>query len=375
MPQEHVVSVDPSKPLSEEPETGHNRWHEAIEPVVEVDPGDTMVYETRDAFDGQLNRESTAEDVENLDLSGVHPLTGPVFVKGAEPGDLLEVKLVAVEADPWEQWGYTVEVPGFGFLRDEFPEPYIVHWRLHGNEYAESEQLPGVRIRCNPHPGVLGLAPSAELRQRATQREGALAERGGFALLPDPGGAVPTDEVIAREGLRTIPPRETAGNIDIKQLSPGTTVLLPVYTEGGLVSTGDVHYAQGDCEACGTAIEVRTRVHLRFGIRKGEAERRGIQDLQYFRDDYFTAPELAAPRRFFATTGIGVHKDGTNESEDLSLSAKNALLNMIEHLETRGFDRQQAYALCSVAVDLRISQVVDVPNLLVSALLPLDIFM
>ena len=375
MPQEHVVSVDPSKPLSEEPETGHNRWHEAIEPVVEVDPGDTMVYETRDAFDGQLNRESTAEDVGNLDLSGVHPLTGPVFVKGAEPGDLLEVKLVAVEADPWEQWGYTVEVPGFGFLRDEFPEPYIVHWRLHGNEYAESEQLPGVRIRCNPHPGVLGLAPSAELRQRATQREGALAERGGFALLPDPGGAVPTDEVIAREGLRTIPPRETAGNIDIKQLSPGTTVLLPVYAEGGLVSTGDVHYAQGDCEACGTAIEVRTRVHLRFGIRKGEAERRGIRDLQFFRDDYFTRPELAAPRRFFATTGISVHKDGTNESEDLSLSAKNALLNMIEHLQTRGFDRQQAYALCSVAVDLRVSQVVDVPNLLVSALLPLDIFM
>jgi formamidase len=375
MPQEHVVSIDPSKPLSEEPGTGHNRWHEDIEPVVEVDPGDTVVYETRDAFDGQLNGESTAEDVGNLDLSGVHPLTGPVFVKGAEPGDLLEVKLVAVEADPWEQWGYTVEVPGFGFLRDDFPEPYIIHWRLHGNEYAESEQLPGVRIRCNPHPGVLGLAPSAELRQRATEREGALAERGGFALLPDPEGAVPADEAIAREALRTIPPRETAGNIDIKQISPGTTVLLPVYAEGGLVSTGDVHYAQGDCEACGTAIEVRTRVHLRFGIRKGEAERRGIRDLQFFRDDYFTRPELAAPRRFFATTGIGVHKDGTNESEDLGLSAKNALLNMIEHLETRGFDRQQAYALCSVAVDLRVSQVVDVPNLLVSALLPLDIFM
>jgi formamidase len=375
MPQEHVVSIDPSKPLSEEPGTGHNRWHEDIEPVVEVDPGDTVVYETRDAFDGQLNGESTAEDVGNLDLSGVHPLTGPVFVKGAEPGDLLEVRLVAVEADPWEQWGYTVEVPGFGFLRDDFPEPYIVHWRLHGNEYAESEQLPGVRIRCNPHPGVLGLAPSAELRQRATEREGALVERGGLALLPDPEGAVPTDEEIAAEGLRTIPPRETAGNIDIKQISPGTTVLLPVYAEGGLVSTGDVHYAQGDCEACGTAIEVRTRVHLRFGIRKGEAERRGIQDLQFFRDDYFMVPELAAPRRFFATTGIGVHKDGTNESEDLSLSAKNALLNMIEHLETRGFDRQQAYALCSVAVDLRVSQVVDVPNLLVSALLPLDIFM
>ena len=375
MPREHVISIDPFKPLGEEPQTGHNRWHEAIEPVVEVDPGDTVVYETRDAFDGQLSSESTAEDVGNLDLGVVHPLTGPVFVKGAQPGDLLEVRLVAKEADPWERWGYTVEVPGFGFLRDEFPDPFIVHWRLHGNEYAEAEQLPGVRIRCNPHPGVLGVAPSAELRQRAAEREAGVAERGGFALPPDPNGAVPSEEAIAREALRTIPPRENAGNIDIKQISPGTTVLLPVYTEGGLVSTGDVHYAQGDSEACGTAIEMRSRVHLSFGIRKGEAERRGIQDLQFFRDDYFSRPELAAPRRFFATTGIGVHRDGTNESEDLSLSAKNALLNMIDHLETRGFSRQQAYALCSVAVDLRISQTVDVPNLLVSALLPLDIFM
>ena len=375
MPREHVISADPFKPLGEEPNTGHNRWHEAIEPVVEVDPGDTVVYETRDAFDAQLNPRSTAEDVANLDLGPVHPLTGPVFVKGAEPGDLLEIRLGEIEADPWEQWGYTVEVPGFGFLRDEFPDPYIIHWRLHGNEYAESEQLPGVRIRCNPHPGTLGLAPSAELRQRAAEREAELAGRGGFALPPDPNGAVPSDEQIAGEALRTIPPRETAGNIDIKQIGPGTTMLVPVYTEGALVSTGDVHYAQGDCEACGTAIEMRSRVHLSFGIRKGEAERRGIQDLQFFRDDYWSRPELAVPRRFFATTGIGVNKDGTNESEDLSLSAKNALLNMIEHLETRGFDRQQAYALCSVAVDLHISQVVDVPNLLVSALLPLDIFM
>src|ERR687894_1143137 len=274
MPEEHVVHVDPFRPLGEEPGTGHNRWHEAVPPVTEVDPGDTVIYETRDAFDGQLSWESTEDDVAGLNLNPVHPLTGPVYVKGAEPGDLLEVEIVEIEADPWEQWGYTVQVPGFGFLRDEFPDPFIVHWRLHGNEYAESEQLPGVRIRCNPHPGVLGLAPSAELRQRATEREGALAERGGFALLPDPEGAVPTDEAIAREALRTIPPRETAGNIDIKQLSPGTTVLLPVYAQGALVSTGDVHYAQGDCEACGTAIEVRTRVHLRFGIRKAEAERR-----------------------------------------------------------------------------------------------------
>jgi len=373
--REHVIGIDPSRPLAEEPETGHNRWHEAVTPVVEADVGDLVIYETRDAFDGQLDASSTAADVANLDLNPVHPLTGPVYVKGAEPGDLLEVELVAIEADPWEGWGYTVEVPGFGFLRDEFPDPFIVHWRLHGNEYAESEQLPGVRVRCNPHPGVFGLAPSAELRERATRREAELAERGGFALPPEPAGAVPSDGAIANEAWRTIPPRETAGNIDIKQLSPGTTVLLPVYAEGALVSTGDVHFAQGDCEACGTAIEMRSRVHVRFNVRKGEAERKGIRDLQFYRDGYFTAPEMAAPRRFFATTGISVGKDGVNESENLTVAARNALLNMIEHLEARGFSRQQAYALCSVAVDLRISQTVDVPNLLVSALLPLDIFM
>ena len=374
MPREHVIAIDPLQPLAKEPHTGHNRWHESIDPVVEVDPGDRVVYETRDAVDGQLGPRSTTDDVGNVNLNVVHPLTGPVFVKGAEPGDLLEAKLLAIEADPWEQWGYTVEIPGFGFLREEFAEPYIAHWRLNGNEYAESEQLPGVRIRCNPFPGTFGVAPSAELRRLAQERESALAERGGFALPPDPTDAVPADDPVAGEGLRTVPPREFAGNIDIKQLTPGVTILLPVFVEGGLVSTGDVHYAQGDCEACGTAIEMRCRLHVRFHIRKGEAERRGIRDLQFFRDDYFAQPELAVPRRFYATTGISVRKDGLNESEDVSVAARNALLNMVEYLGTRGFDRQQAYALCSVAVDLRIAQTVDVPNMLVTALLPLDIF-
>jgi formamidase len=374
MPRDHIIRIDPYKPLAEEPGTGHNRWHEAIEPVVEVDPGDTVVYETRDAFDGQLSPQSMTEDMGLLKLGPVHPLTGPVFVKGAEPGDLLEAELVAIESDPWDQWGYTVEVPGFGFLRDKFPDPYIVHWRLHSNDYTESEQLPGVRLRCNPFPGTFGLAPSADLRRAAVEREAELAERGGFVLPPDPDGAVPADERIAGEGLRTVPPREPAGNIDIKQTTPGVKMLLPVHVDGALVSTGDVHYAQGDCEACGTAIEMRSRVHVRFRVRKGEAARLGIQDLQFFRDDYFAPPELAAPRRFFATTGISVSKDGRNESEDATLAARNALLNMIDYLGTRGFDRQQAYALCSCAVDLRISQMVDVPNFLVTALLPLDIF-
>jgi formamidase len=372
--QEHLIAIDPSRPLLAEPHTGHNRWHEAIEPVLAVDPGDLVVYETRDAFDGQLTPNSGAEDVAAAALGPVHPLTGPVFVEGAEPGDLLAAEIVAIEPDPWDGWGYTVEVPGFGFLRDEFPDPYIVHWRLNGTESAESEQLPGVRVPFAPFPGVFGLAPSAELRRAATEREAELAARGGVVLPPDPDGAVPAEPTIAGEALRTVPPRETAGNVDIKQATPGVTLLLPVYAEGALVSTGDVHYAQGDCEACGTAIEMRSRVHVRFDLRKGEAARLGIRDLQLTREDYFAPPELAAPRRFHATTGICVSRDGRNESEDLTLAARNALLNMIEHLATRGFDAQQAYALCSVAVDLRISQTVDVPNLLVTAILPLDIF-
>jgi formamidase len=374
MPREHVIEIDAAKTLLEQPETGHNRWHEEIEPLIEVDPRDTVVYETRDAFDWQLRPSSSADAIAGASLGPVHPLTGPVYVRGAEPGDLLEAELLRIEPDPWDHWGYTVEVPGFGFLRDEFPDPYIVHWRLDGERGAESEELPGVRLPCAPFPGVFGLAPSAELRRAASEREADLAERGGFALPPDRDGAVPTAEPIASEGLRTVPPRETAGNIDIKQTTPGVKLLLPVYVDGALVSTGDVHYTQGDCEACGTAIEMRSRVHVRFEVRKGEAERRGVRDLEFFRDDYFAPAEYAAPRRFYATTGISVRKDGRNESEDATLAARNALLNMIEYLGTRGFDRQQAYALCSCAVDLRISQMVDVPNFTVTALLPLDIF-
>ena len=374
MPTEHVIAIDPSQALADQPETGHNRWHEAIEPVLEVEPGETVVYETRDAFDGQIHPGSSAQDVAGADLGPVHPLTGPVFVKGAEPGDLLEAELLEIEPDPWDSWGYTLQAPGFGFLRDDFPDPHIVHWQLHGKDYAESEQLPGVRIPCHPFLGTFGLAPSAELRTAATKREAALADRGGLALPPDAEGAVPAGGSVASEGLRTVPPRETAGNTDIKQTTPGVTMLLPVYAEGALVSTGDVHYAQGDCEACGTAIEMRSRARLRFNLRKGEAKERGIRDLQFFRDDYFASPELAAPRRFYATTGICVSREGKNESEDATLAARNALLNMIDYLGTRGFDPQEAYALCSCAVDLRISQTVDVPNFLVTALLPLDIF-
>jgi formamidase len=373
MATSHHIAVDAYKPLSAQPDRGHNRWHEAIPPIAEVEPGDTVSVETLDALDGQLTPDSTSQDVLNVDLSVVHPLTGPISVKGAEPGDLLEVKLLAVETDPWENWGFTAEVPGFGFLRDLFPDPYLAHWHLVDDYYAESDQIPGIRIPYSPFPGIVGLAPSTNLRDLTTKREQDLIDIGGVCLPPDPTGAIP-EGTIANEGLRTIPPRETGGNIDIKQLTPGSSLFLPVHASGGLVSVGDVHYAQGDCEACGTAIEIRSVLHLRFKVHKGIAESRNIRFPQFSHSDYFTGTEVGMPRRFYATTGMPIYPDGRNEGEDLSLSARNALISMIDHLETRGYDRQQAYAICSVAVDLKVSQVVDVPNLIVSAILPLDIF-
>lgn len=369
----HHISVDAYQALAEQAQLGHNRWHEGIPPIAEVEPGDTVSIETLDAIDNQLGPNSTHEDVARVDLGLVHPLTGPVAIKGAERGDLLEIKLLGIEADPWENWGFTAEVPGFGFLRDLFPDPYLVHWHLLDDFYAESPQVPGVRIPYSPFAGIMGLAPSKELRESTTAREQDLIDRGGMCLPPDSAGAIPGG-ALGTEGLRTIPPRETGGNIDIKQLTPGSSLYLPVHAPGALFSTGDVHYAQGDCEACGTAIEMRSVVHLRFKLHKGVAERKNIRFPQFEHSDYFAGAEMAVPRRFYATTGMPVHPDGRNEAEDLSLAARNALISMIEHLETRGYDRQQAYAICSVAVDLKVSQVVDAPNFIVSAILPLDIF-
>ena len=194
-------------------------------------------------------------------------------------------------------------------------------------------------------------------------------------LLPDPEDAIPAGGGIGSNAMRTIAPHENGGNVDIKQLTQGTVIRFPVYTSGGLFSVGDAHFAQGDGEACGPPIEMSATCYCSFNILKGLASRRNINDIQFSREDYFAAPEIAVPRRFFATTGQCVSREGVAHSEAATLAAKNALLNMIDHLIVeRGFTKEQAYAICSVAVDLKISELVDVPNFIVSAFLPLDIF-
>jgi formamidase len=296
-------------------------------------------------------------------------LTGPVFVKGAEPGDMLEIEFADIVAQPT---AFSAIMPGLGFLRDVFSDPFLVHWRL-DDGWATSEQIPGVRIPGAPFMGVSGVAPSAEKLAEWTAREQRVIDGGGFALPPDPAGAVPAGP-CGLAGLRTLPPRENGGNFDVKQLTKGSKLFLPVYQPGGLFSTGDGHFAQGDGEVCVTAVEMGATAVVRFKVHKGLAGRRKFVSPVFSHPGYFTDPRFAAPERFLGVMGMPINAAGEIEAENLTLAARNAVLNMMELLQERGFSREQAYVICSVAVDLRVSNVVDVPNYVVSALLPEAIF-
>jgi len=353
------LRVDATRPLADEPGSGHNRWHPEIPPLARVQAGEAITLETRDGIDGQLTRENTHEDVLRLSLGLGHPLTGPVFVEGAEPGDLLAVDFLDFET---ADFGVTAIIPGFGFLHETFDEPYVVKWEIHDG-LARSEALPGVAVPADVFPGVVGVAPSLELMAEIRGREEELRGRGGAVAGEEPESAVPRE---AATGLRTIPPRETGGNLDVRQLVAGSRLLLPVQVPGALFSIGDLHFAQGDGETCGVAIEVAGAATVRLSVVREPAWR-----------PRFPAFETPAQpgRPSFGTTGIPVSSEGRNESLDLTLAARNAVLEMIEYLvATRGFERPAAYVLVSACVDLRLSEVVDVPNPLVSALLPLDIF-
>jgi len=364
------ITIDRNKRLKEEPQTGHNRWHPDIPPLIAVDPGEEVVLETRDASDCQIKPGMMVADLANLDAKVAHPLTGPVYIKGARPGDLLEIEYLDILPQPC---GWTRNRPGAGFLRDLFTEPYLAHWDIKEG-WATSPQIPGVRIPNGAFMGTAGIAPSYAQLEAWSRREAALVARGGIAFLPDPKDAVPSRGLIAEEGLRTLPPRENCGNVDAKQLTKGSRLLIPVNVDGALYSAGDGHFAQGDSECCITAIEMGATAVVRFRLQAGEAARHNIRWPRFAHPGYFAAPEWAAPRNFIATMGMPIREDGTQEGEDLTLAARNVLINMIELLQERGWSREQAYIICSVAVDLRVSNVVDLPNVTVSAFLPEDIF-
>jgi formamidase len=353
------IEIDASRPLAEEPGSGHNRWHPEIPPVATVRPGEEITLETRDGLDYAVRPESAVDDVLSIDLGLSHPLTGPVHVEGAEPGDVLAVEILELESG---SFGFTCVVPGFGFLADVFSEPFLVKWRI-ADGIARSDELPGIAVPGDMFPGVIGVAPSLELVEATRRREDELRARGGAVADDAPEAAIPP---LAAGGLRTIPPRETGGNMDVRQLVAGSTLYLPVHVSGALFSVGDLHFAQGDGETCGVAIEVAGAITVRFSVRKGDG--------WPLRFPAYETPERPG-RRSFATTGIPVSPDGRNESLDLTLATRSAIFEMIAHLEhAYGLTPEQAYVLVSVAVDLRLSEIVDVPNPMVSALLPLDIF-
>jgi len=364
----HEIRIDRNKTLADEPCTGHNRWHPDIPPVLKVAPGDKVVLETRDALDGLITPSSTNADVGMLNLSRVHPLTGPVFISGARPGDLLEVKILDIVPQPF---GFTFLLPGSGLLKDYFPDPFLVQWKIRDN-FATSAQLPGVHIPGDPFMGVIGVAPSRELLERTTVQEKELAELGAKVALPSVNGAVPNAGQIALEGLRTIPPRENGGNLDVKQLTKGTALFLPVFTEGALFSVGDAHFAQGDSESCGTAVEMGATLTVQFEVHRGAAN--SIRGLQFECRDLTDFP-VGQPRKYHVTVGISNSPGDRIESGSLTVAARKATLAMIDFLVARyGYSREQAYILTSVAVDLKISEVVNLPNVVVSSFLPLDIF-
>jgi formamidase len=313
-----------------------------------------VALETRDANDLQIGPRTKAEDLANLEYGVAHPLTGPVYVTGAEPGDVLAVEILDYETPGF---GVNAVIPGFGFLADVFVEPFLVRWELDGT-HARSGELPGVAVPACPHAGVVGVAPSAELMEAHRAREERIRAAGGPVAEPMPETAFPP---LAASGLRTIPPRETGGNLDLRRLGAGSTLLLPVQVPGALLSLGDVHFAQGDGEVCGTGIEIEAAVRLR-------CELRAAQPWAPQFPAYRTPGESRGP--CFATTGIPV-----DDAMDLTVAARSALLAMIDWLEAEhGLSRPAAYCLCSACVDLHLSQVVDVPYPLVSALIPLEVF-
>jgi formamidase len=359
------INIHPSVALADDSATGHNRWHPDVQPVARCSPGDTLVIETRDALDGQVSPDTTISDLHNIDQGVIHPMTGPVYIEGAEPGDLLEVEIVDIEPAPF---GYTIQSPGFGFLRDIFTDYALTKWKLERG-FATSEQLPGIRIPASPFMGIIGVAPDTALVKRAYEREAASLERGEFGFPPtDATSAVPGG--VGPMGLRTGPPRENGGNLDIRQTGIGSRLYFPVFVEGALLSTGDAHFAQGDGEVCGQGIEMRARLTSTVRLHKKTTQSYRPQ-LPYF---IHKEPMRTQAREYLATIGLSLDDDGNNFSENINLAARRALLEMIGYLQGRGYTAQQAYTICGAVVDLRISEVVDVPNVIVSALIPLDIF-
>ncbi len=294
-------------------ETFHYLWNKKHKPALTIKPGAEVSFDINDVWSWEIDRNTTAEDLKDLDNSKLYPLAGPVYIDGAQPGDTLTVDILDVKND---DFGWSAILPGFGLL-EEFKQPYLYKWELKDKAFAHFEK--GIRIPIRPFCGVLGVAPP---------------EAGSFEVMP---------------------PGRHGGNMDIKHLTAGSRLELPVWAEGALFSTGDVHAAMGDGEVCVTAIECAGRATFRFGLVK----QTGLKWPRY-------SAKMELGRQHHVATGI---------APDLTDAAKASVRNMLDFLtEKYGLSREDAYVLCSVAADLRIHEVVDKPNWVVGTMIPTDIF-
>ncbi|GAB3845080.1 formamidase [Nesterenkonia populi] len=389
---EVLFPLDSTKPFTEQEKTGHNRWHPDIPPVAAVKPGDSFRAEVREWFDGAIKNDDSAEDIRDAPLKGVHCLSGPFAVEGAQPGDLLVVDILDIGPIPQEEgplagqgWGYTGVFPknnGGGFLTDQFPDAYKAIWDFSG-QTASSRHIPGVSYTGMVHPGLMGTAPSPELLATWNKREGDLIATDPqrvppLALPPEPDQAILGNvaaeqfDRVAGEAARTAPPRENGGNQDIKNLTKGSRVFYPVFVEGGHLSVGDLHFSQGDGEItfCG-AIEMGGYIDLHVDIIKGGMQTYGVSENAIFMPGR-TDPQYS---EWLAFSGTSVTLEGEQKYLDSQLAYQRAILHAIDYLTTFGYTPEQAYLLLGAApIEGRFSGVVDIPNSCATVYIPTEIF-
>jgi acetamidase/formamidase len=296
---EHTLSAKPT----------HSVWDRTLQPRLHIAPGDHIHFECQDASGAQVHPGMTADEFQAIDRTRIHALTGPVWIEGAEPGDVLQIDVLATQH---RGWGWSSILEGLGFLKDRFRTPTLFHWQLNGDE---TRSLFPAIIPVRPFLGVMGVAR---------------AEDGSF---------------------RTRPPGPFGGNLDVRELCAGSRLYLPVFNPGALFSCGDGHAAQGDGEVCINGIECPVDVTLRFHLHKQQPLAGPIVE-----STESVAPDTRSDAWVVVESG-----------PDIAETARGATSRMIDLLVSHwGFSETHAYILCSVALKLRLSQVVNEPMFTVS---------
>ena len=380
-----LFKIDLNKSVFDQEKPLHNRWHPDIPSTVSVKQGDIFKMECIDWTGGQIKNNDNARDIKDVDLTRVHYLSGPIDIKGSEPGDILKVEILNVEPHPQMNWGFTgifSKNNGGGFLTDLYPHASKAIWDFEGI-YTTSRHIPGVRFPGIIHPGLIGTAPSHKLLKEWNERETKLHNTcktcvPSLAELPNEKGAwiglsenTKNGKKIKKEGSRTIPGRENGGNCDIKNLTKGSTCYFPVFVKGAKLSMGDIHFSQGDGEIsfCG-AIETSGILTLRCSVIKN-----GMKKLNISNPIFESSPLEPKFNKYLTFEGFSVDNKGKQYYLDATVSYRMACIRAIEYLTKFGYSPEQIYILLSTApVEGRYSGIVDIPNALATLAIPIDIF-